>query len=53
MRRTKASWETYITQGEGIKIPDHIIVKYVEYPWVTCFGGGRDRNHQRGNATGY
>ena len=22
---------------EGIKIPDHIIVKYVEYPWVTCF----------------
>ena len=22
---------------EGIEIPDHIIVKYVEYPWVTCF----------------
>ena len=22
---------------EGIEITDHIIVKYVEYPWVTCF----------------
>lgn len=22
---------------EGILIPDHIAVKYVEYPWVTCF----------------
>lgn len=22
---------------EGIEIPDHIIVNYMEYPWITCF----------------
>ena len=23
--------------GEGIRIPDKIIVKYVDYPWISCF----------------
>ena len=22
---------------EGIRIPDKIIVKYVDYPWISCF----------------
>ncbi|WP_243126339.1 hypothetical protein [[Clostridium] hylemonae] len=22
---------------EGIVIPDHIAVNYIEYPWITCF----------------
>ena len=22
---------------EGIEIPDKIVVKYVEYPWISCF----------------
>ena len=22
---------------EGIRIPERVIVKYVEYPWITCF----------------
>lgn len=22
---------------EGIVIPDHIEVNYIEYPWITCF----------------
>ncbi len=22
---------------EGVKIPENITVKYVEYPWITCF----------------
>lgn len=23
--------------SEGINIPDKIIVKYVDYPWISCF----------------
>ena len=22
---------------EGVEVPENIVVKYVEYPWITCF----------------